>query len=94
MRLSKAEIKNLLHSIHSLDPAAKTYLFGSRTRDDIKGGDIDIAVHSSRLTLLDKVAIKQQFFKEFGEQKIDILLVKDPEQFFWKTIQEHAILLV
>lgn len=93
MRLSTREINNLLQSVSHLDPDAKLYLFGSRTRDDVKGGDIDIALLTDKLSLKDKVEIKYNFFKEFGEQKIDIVLIKDPEQAFWKVIKNQSILL-
>lgn len=93
MRLSTREINNLLQSVSHLDPDAKLYLFGSRTRDDVKGGDIDIALLTDKLSLKDKVEIKYNFFKEFGEQKIDIVLIKNPEQAFWKVIKNKSILL-
>ena len=93
MRLSPREINNLLQSVSHLDPDAKLYLFGSRTRDDVKGGDIDIALLTDKLSLKDKVEIKYNFFKEFGEQKIDIVLIKNPEQAFWKVIKNKSILL-
>ena len=93
MRLSPREINNLLQSVSHLDPDAKLYLFGSRTRDDVKGGDIDIALLTDKLSLKDKVEIKYSFFKEFGEQKIDIVLIKNPEQAFWKVIKNKSILL-
>lgn len=93
MRLSTREINNLLQSVSHLDPDAKLYLFGSRTRDDVKGGDIDIALLTDKLSLKDKVEIKYNFFKEFGEQKIDIVLIKNQEQAFWKVIKNQSILL-
>jgi predicted nucleotidyltransferase len=93
VRLSTREINNLLQSVSHLDPDAKLYLFGSRTRDDVKGGDIDIALLTDKLSLKDKVEIKYNFFKEFGEQKIDIVLIKNPEQAFWKVIKNKSILL-
>jgi predicted nucleotidyltransferase len=82
-----------VQTVHRLDPGAKMYLFGSRTKDNVKGGDIDIALHSNKLSIRDKVEIKYQFFKEFGEQKIDIILIDNPEQPFWNVIKNESILL-
>jgi predicted nucleotidyltransferase len=40
MRISGYEKNIILKSINSLDPCAEVYLFGSRTDDSKKGGDI------------------------------------------------------
>lgn len=93
MRLSKPEISNLLSSIKYFDSDAVVYLFGSRTHDDKRGGDIDIAVLSDKIDLKEKIDIKYNFFSAFGEQKIDIVIVKNDQQPFWQYIKDKAILL-
>ena len=93
MRLTQKEKDNLLKSIHYWDKDAQVYLFGSRTNDNKKGGDIDLAVRSYRIGLKEKIDIKLKFFEEFGEQKIDLFEFNDESNTFWNAIKEHSLLL-
>ena len=74
MRLSKDEVRILKNTLYTLNSDAKLYLFGSRLYDDKKGGDIDLLIVSKTFTkkLLRKLRI--EFFKYFGEQKLDIIV--------------------
>ena len=74
MRLSSKEIKVLKEKLFKLSPNAKIYLFGSRTDDSLQGGDIDLLVVSDCLTKKDIRLLRVEFFKHFGEQRLDILL--------------------
>ena len=94
MRLSKDEVRVLKNSLYSLNSDAKLYLFGSRTDDSKRGGDIDLLIVSKNFTkkLLRKLRI--EFFKSFGEQKLDIII--DDGSFanpFHKIAYQKAILL-
>ena len=56
-------------------------LFGSRTRDDLRGGDIDLlielaAASDDKLSVSLRAGARLQF--EIGERKIDVL-VTDPQ---------------
>ena len=94
MRLSNKEIQNLKTSVLSFDPNAKLYLFGSRADDSKKGGDIDILIISKVITKKEIRTIKFNFFDEFGEQKLDILVDEGNfENPFIKMIFREAILL-
>jgi predicted nucleotidyltransferase len=93
MRLTQKEKDNLLKSIHYWDKDAQVYLFGSRTNDNKKGGDIDLAVRSNKIGLKEKIDIKLKFFEEFGEQKIDLFVFNDESNTFWNVINEHVLLL-
>jgi predicted nucleotidyltransferase len=93
MRLTQKEKDNLLKSIHYWDKDAQVYLFGSRTNDNKKGGDIDLAVRSNRIGLKEKIDVKLKFFEEFGVQKIDLFGFNDESNTFWNVIKEHALLL-
>lgn len=94
MRLSELEIKLLKDKLKALSNHAKLYLFGSRTDDSKKGGDIDLLVVSSDLTKRDLRLLRIDFFKEFGEQKIDIVLDNgDFTNPFHKLILTKAVLL-
>jgi predicted nucleotidyltransferase len=93
MRISTSEITNLLNSIKRFDEDADVYLFGSRIDDNKRGGDIDIAILSDKIDLKKKIDIKFNFFNDFGEQKLDIVIIDNENQPFWQYIKEKAILL-
>lgn len=94
MRLNNNEIKVLKDKLNSLSKEAKLFLFGSRTDDTKKGGDIDLLVISDILTKKDIRKLRIEFFKNFGEQKLDIVLdnskLSNP---FTKIIYKKAIAL-
>lgn len=61
-------------------PRARVLLFGSRTRDDLRGGDIDLLVElpditPQRLALGDRIGARLQ--RAIGLRRIDVL-VADP----------------
>lgn len=74
MRLHKDQIETLKKTILSLDSNAEIVLFGSRTDDKKKGGDIDILIVSCKLNRKDIWKIRDKFFDDFGEQKLDIII--------------------
>ena len=94
-RLTQNEILNLKNSISKFDKNAKIYLFGSRTDLEKRGGDIDILIISKLISRKEKRKIRIEFFREFGEQKLDIILEKDESNFsnFTKSIFDKAIKL-
>ena len=60
---------------------ARVLLFGSRTRDDLRGGDIDLLIElaeasDDKLSVSLRTGARIQF--EIGERKIDVL-VTDPQ---------------
>ncbi|MDY0152830.1 MAG: nucleotidyltransferase domain-containing protein [Candidatus Cloacimonas sp.] len=82
MRLPKpTEVKKI---ILSFDPEARVYLFGSRTDDNKRGGDIDLFVLSSMLGFPDKLQILLKLYYLLGEQKIDLIITATPETAFHK----------
>ena len=93
MRISALEIDNLLGSIKQIDQNADVYLFGSRTDNHKKGGDIDIAILSKLVSLKEKIEIKYNFYQAFGEQKLDLFIVSDENMAFWQVIKDGAVLL-
>lgn len=61
-------------------PTARVLLFGSRTRSELRGGDIDLLIElaqpvADRLALGNKLGARLE--RQLGLQKIDIL-VADP----------------
>ena len=94
MRLLSQEVNLLKTKLYSLCDDAKLYLFGSRVDDTKRGGDIDLLVVSDKLCKKDLRLLRIEFFKKFGEQKIDILL--DDGSFtnpFNQIIFKKAVLL-
>ena len=77
MRLHQTEIQAIKETILSLDENAEIYIFGSRTNQTLKGGDIDILVLSKNLLFGDKLKIKQMIFEKMEEQKIDLIIARD-----------------
>ncbi len=51
------------------------YLFGSRTKDNLKGGDIDLYIQLPyKPHFLDKPKFKAYLKRKSGEQKIDVII--------------------
>jgi predicted nucleotidyltransferase len=93
MRLKAVEIQTIEKAVHTFDPHAVIYLFGSRVDDRQKGGDIDLLVLSSSLTYRDKLKIKQQLFEHLEEQKIDLVIAKDTHDPFVRIALERGVRL-
>ncbi len=92
MRLADFERQVIKDSILALDKDASIYLFGSRTDETKKGGDIDILVISRKLTFKDIPSVYVGIFKEIEEQKIDLIIAADKnETLFVKYIAGKAI---
>jgi predicted nucleotidyltransferase len=74
VRIDPVHAEYFKASIRRFLPDAELYLFGSRARDELKGGDIDLLVLGPReLSDQEKRDIKIGFYKAFGERKIDIV---------------------
>ena len=84
MRLSEDQLKIINETIKVFDPKAKIRLFGSRIKDEKKGGDIDLLILSNKLRLRDKLLIRSQLKEKLGNRKIDIILTKKPTTAFEK----------
>ena len=93
MRLDTSIIKFFKQAIEEEIPGAKVYLFGSRTNDDAIGGDIDLMVLTQNH--IDKRlfrAIRVEFYKKFGWQKIDLInFTFDDQSLFRQLIKTNAI---
>lgn len=58
-------------------PDASVYLFGSRTNDKARGGDIDLFIETDTSTeeAMDKeLALHARLMRRLGEQRIDIVV--------------------
>ncbi len=76
MRLTVKERLAIEHCVRQRDAQAKIYLYGSRVRNDLKGGDIDLLVLSDQIGFTEKVDILIAIKTDIGEQKIDLLIRK------------------
>lgn len=93
MRLHEYETLIIKETVHSLDPDAAVYLFGSRVDENKRGGDIDLLILSKKLTYSDKLSIKKKFFEKMDDQKIDVLISKDTTDPFVRRALEKGIRL-
>jgi len=92
MRLTQNKVTLLKEQLALLSKEAKLYLFDFRVDDGKRGGDIDLLVVSKKLTKRDIRHLCLDFFKVFGDQKMDILL--DDGRFinsFHKLISQKAL---
>ncbi len=78
MRLSERERKVIVDAVHSrFGPDAHVYLFGSRTDDTRRGGDIDLFVDTDLAAYEAqgaKFAALSDIQIALGDQKIDMVL--------------------
>ncbi|MGH2575958.1 MAG: nucleotidyltransferase domain-containing protein [Ignavibacteria bacterium] len=91
MRLKENELSAIKKTISGFDPKAKIFLFGSRTDDEKKGGDIDVLILSEKINLGDKIKILKTLNNSIGEQKIDIVIAKDDSKPFIKLALEKGV---
>jgi predicted nucleotidyltransferase len=82
MRLTPREVRAIRRvTTEVAGPLARVSLFGSRTRDDLRGGDIDLLLElpeptADKLGVSLRTSVQLQF--AIGERKIDVL-VTDPQ---------------
>ncbi|MFZ6032416.1 MAG: nucleotidyltransferase domain-containing protein [Melioribacter sp.] len=77
MRLSERDIEIIKKATKKFfGENASVYLFGSRTDDSKKGGDIDLYIETNVFqNIIDrKIKMLAELHKELGEQKIDIII--------------------
>ncbi len=64
-------------------PGTRVWLFGSRTDDNAKGGDIDLLIETPRPlenAFRESIALETALQISLGDQKIDILLLQPGSQ--------------
>jgi predicted nucleotidyltransferase len=90
MRLSASEIEAIKQTtLEVFGPNARVTLFGSRARDDGKGGDIDLYIASPSGQDFDhKVRFLLALDERLGEQKVDVIYAENPN----RPVERQAIL--
>ena len=90
MRLTPFEIQSIKQSVMKyFDEGSKVSLFGSRTDDNQKGGDIDLYIQTPSKDHLSERKIKFliEIKSKIGEQKIDVIIAKDSS----RLIEQEAL---
>ena len=79
MRLNPEQVSAITQSAaQCFGPSARVWLFGSRTDDRRRGGDIDLLVETETMSLDRELDARNRFIvnlqMRIGEQKIDVIL--------------------
>ncbi len=78
MRLTEYQRNSIKEAVHQYLPDARVLLYGSRTDDSKRGGDIDLLVLADRKGDFKlEVNILMQMYDKIGEQKIDLLIEEE-----------------
>ncbi len=98
MRISEQEIASIKElAVNIFGKGTKVLLFGSRTADHKKGGDIDLFVTNNKkenLTLAAKINFLVELKLLIGEQKIDVVLDTEStrsKKQFYDSIKQQSI---
>jgi predicted nucleotidyltransferase len=96
MRLSESEIGIIKRTVTGRIPDATVYLFGSRTDDSKRGGDIDLLVEAPRkIPLTEELELLVALERNGIGRKVDLLLATPgkPVEGVYRTAKEEGILL-
>lgn len=102
MRLNPNEIAALVRGLEPFvkEGPAKLYLHGSRVKDHLKGGDIDLLLllpdKKVQAALSDKYKFLASLKKEIGDRRIDLTigsLGKKSQETFIVEVLKKAVLL-
>ncbi len=92
MRLTADQAKAIRQCVHRFDPEAEVALFGSRTEDTRRGGDIDLLIISKHIGVRERLCLQSALEDALGLRKIDLVIVPDVEKNpFAKFVQEGSI---
>jgi predicted nucleotidyltransferase len=96
MRITEHEKNVIVEAAKSADPDAKVWLFGSRTDDAKKGGDIDIAILSEKIRkdVMQEIQVRRFICSRIGEQKIDIVASAEGKEAFFRMAVAEGIQLL
>lgn len=95
MRLTPEEVTAIKAAVQqAFGRQARVWLFGSRVDDSKKGGDIDLLVEAPEgcAGLLDKkLQVLSTLMLALGEQKIDLVLARDPSRLIEQEARTKGI---
>ncbi len=96
LRLTNEERKQIKFQVSQVfGKESRVYLFGSRVDEQKKGGDIDLFIEPQQVNneFEQKIALLTRLQLALGEQKIDIILAKDPTRLIEQEARKKGILL-
>ncbi len=95
MRLSPEEIEAIKRSFDACFQEGDIYIFGSRTDNSRKGGDIDIYISVRDKTDLvrKKINFLIELQRDIGEQKIDVVLDYGQDRLIDRVAREEGVRL-
>lgn len=97
MRLEESEIKAISElAKHHFGEGVRVFLFGSRTNDKMRGGDIDLLISMDddcNLTMKVKIDFLTDLMIRIGEQKVDVVYENKARKGLLKSIQSKRIQL-
>ena len=79
MRLDAKEADAIREEIWRLDVGAVIYLYGSRTDDTARGGDIDLLIVSETLGFRDLLCLRRRILDRIGWQQLDVMVRRNSE---------------
>jgi predicted nucleotidyltransferase len=98
MRLNQFQIdtiSNLARKYFGIDTTV--YLFGSRTNDNLKGGDIDLLISNENetgLTIEAKIYFLAELKTKIGDRKIDVVFDNAntrQKKNFYRSVNHHKV---
>ena len=95
MRITEHEKNAIIDAVKNADPDAQVWLFGSRTDDSKKGGDIDIAIFSENINkdVMQEIRVRRFICDRIGEQKIDIVTTNSGKEAIFRLAVVEGIQL-
>lgn len=97
MRLEEFEIAAISELARThFGEGVSVFLFGSRTYDFKKGGDIDLLIakeDATRLTIKSKIDFLADLMIRIGEQKVDVVYENRARKGLLRSIQSNQIQL-
>jgi predicted nucleotidyltransferase len=94
MRITEREKDAIVNAVKRADPTAQVWLFGSRTDDSKKGGDIDIAILSEKINnAAQKTLVRRFICDKIGEQKLDIVTTGSGKEAIFRLAVAEGIRL-
>ena len=93
MRLNSFQLKAIKETFFEVFESGEIYLFGSRVRDNLRGGDIDLylVVKDKKDLFKKKIKFLAKLKRKIGEQKIDVVFNIDENRLIEKEARKWGV---